>query len=119
MIMLRSILKSIIDFREERKNSLLYLENNREGKNIFNPFDTIADSVLTLTFGKLVLLKNYIFIVGTKNIKISYTSGYSSETLPDDLKRVCYEKSALKFLNSSFEQKARLGVRGREFREGA
>jgi hypothetical protein len=57
-----------------------------------------------------VLLKNYVFPAGTKNIKIVYTSGYSAETLPDDLKRVCYEKSALKFLNSSFGTVSRLGI---------
>ena len=100
----------VIDFGEDRENSLMFLENNREWKSILRSPDTIEDSVLTLTFGKLVLLKNYVFPTGNKNIKITYLSGYSAETLPDDLKRVCYEKSSLKFLNSSFGPMSRLGI---------
>jgi len=101
----------VIDFGEDRENSLMFLENNREWKSILRSPDTIEDSVLTLTFGKLVLLKNYVFPTGNKNIKITYLSGYYAETLPDDLKRVCYEKSSLKFLNSSFGPMSRLGMR--------
>lgn len=95
-------------------NELMYLENDTEWKNILNPPDTIADSVLVLAYGKLVLQKGYIFPEGVKNIKVKYKSGYTAETLPPDLKRICYEFAAYKFFNSNYAETSRLGI---EFRD--
>ena len=105
----------IVDFGENSENSLKYLNNNREWVNILKEPDTIENSATVLTYGKLVLLKGYIFPTGTKNIKVVYRSGYSAETLPGDLKRVCYEKSGLKFLNSAFGIFQRLGLESYDF----
>ena len=91
-------------------NELMYLENNTDWKDILQPPDTIANSVLVLSYGKLVLQKGYTFPEGKKNIKVKYKSGYTSETVPADLKRICYELTTEKFLNSMYCGESRLGI---------
>ena len=100
----------VIDFGSSKANALQYLDENKEWKDLLTPPDTIENSIIILTYGKLVLMKDYIFPEGIKNIKVLYKSGYMPETLPADLKRICYEKTALKFMNSTFHTKARLGL---------
>lgn len=95
-------------------NEMMYLENNTDWKDILEPPDTIANSVLVLAFGKLVLQKGYVFPAGIKNIKVKYKSGYTSETVPGDLKRICYELSAEKFLNSMYAGDSRLNIEYRD-----
>ena len=99
-------------------NELMYLENNTDWKDILQPPDTISNSVLVLTYGKLVLQKGYTFPEGTKNIKVKYKSGYTSETVPPDLKRICYELSAAKFLNSMYSGESRLSIDYRDDTSG-
>jgi hypothetical protein len=93
---------------------LQYLKEDKEWQDIIKSPDTVANSLLVLEYGKIRLLKNYKFPQGIKNIKINYKSGFDSDTLPDDLKRVCYEKTALKFLNSAFGNFQRLGIESYE-----
>lgn len=100
----------VIDFGNSEANALQYLDEQQYWKDLLTPPDTIENSIIIFTYGKLVLMKNYIFPQGIKNIKVLYKSGYMPETLPADLKRICYEKTAIKFMNSSFHTKARLGI---------
>jgi hypothetical protein len=100
----------VVELNPESKNVLQYLKEENNWENIIKEPDTISNSVLVLDFGKIRLLKNYKFPSGIKNIKIKYKSGYDSATLPADLKRICYEKSGLKFLNSAFGSFQRLGI---------
>jgi len=100
----------VVELNPESRSALQYLKDDQCWEDIIKSPDTIQNSVLVLDYGKIRLLKNYRFPAGIKNIKISYKSGYDSDTLPDDLKRVCYEKSGLNFLNSAFGGFQRLGI---------
>lgn len=100
------------------ENELMYLENDTEWKDILVAPDTIGNSVLVLSYGKLVLQKGYIFPEGIKNIKVKYKSGYTAATLPADLKRICYEFTARKFLNSSYGETSRIGIEYRDDSSG-
>jgi len=100
----------VVELSPESRSALQYLKEESSWEDIIQPPDTIDNSVLVLDYGKIRLLKNYKFPAGIKNIKITYKSGYDSDTLPDDLKRICYEKSGLNFFNSAFGNYQRLGI---------
>lgn len=104
----------VVELDPESTNVLQYLKNDESWEDIIKPPDTIENSLLILDYGKIRLLKNYKFPAGIKNIKITYKSGYDNITLPEDLKRVCYEKSGLKFLNSACGNFQRLGIESYE-----
>ncbi|HEY5122531.1 MAG TPA: hypothetical protein VIK14_02220 [Ignavibacteria bacterium] len=104
----------VVELDPESRSVLQYLKNDESWEDIIKPPDTISNSLLILDFGKIRLLKNYKFPAGVKNIKITYKSGYDNATLPGDLKRVCYEKSGLKFLNSACGNFQRLGLESYE-----
>ena len=105
----------VVELDPEERSALQFLKNDETWEDIINPPDTIQDSVLILDYGKIRLLKNYIFPSGIKNIKITYKSGYNAESLPEDLKRICYEKSGLRFLNSAYGVFQRLGLESYDF----
>lgn len=75
---------------------------------LFTGSDTASNSVQIITQHNLIkLLKGYFFYKGCKNIKITYTAGYS--TTPDDIKSVLLELATIKFYNSPLSGHARLG----------
>lgn len=100
-----------IVFIEDTRESLKVLKQDKTGwENLLRDTDTVSNTVLILDNGRIKLLKNYIFPQGVKNIKIIYKAGYTAETLPAELKIICYEKSQEKFRNGNFEDKSRLGI---------
>ena len=98
-------------FIEDTRASLMVLKQDNTGwENLLRDADTMSSTVLILDNGRIKLLNNYIFPQGVKNIRIKYNAGYTSETLPAELKIICYEKSQEKFRNGNFEEKSRLGI---------
>lgn len=96
---------------EDDSEVIKYLKDDNTGwENLIIPPDTISNTVVIMENGRIKLLKNYTFPKGIKNIMITYEAGYTSVTLPAELKIICYEKSAEKFWNSNYDLKSRLGI---------
>lgn len=89
--------------------NIQFLNNDSEWKNLIDG-DTLEGKYYIIQPSVIKLTNGNIFPEGNKNIKLIYTPGYTSSSLPAILKNVCYEKSAMKFHYSNYENLSRLGI---------